>query len=354
MPVGGPQACAAPLLRVLCLHGYMQSARIMYERLGPLRRALKGTAELVFVDGPHAAVAPPAGFRPSAEHDASAATSRMAPKTIATTPAPPPLPAAVAVAGTVAAPPSAGAAAVPPVAHAAPLDAADADAAQQTPSAALAEVADALSPPQWRDGVGRAWVLSQREDGPCEGLAESVQYLWRVFAEQGPFDGVLGFSQGAMMAAFLCTLRDGSVAMLSDGTLVARNRDAALPATPISFRFAMFFCGFLPRYRPLRELFSHRMACPSLHVYGTADAWVRNEWSELLAAQFSDPIIVTHPGGHCIPTTAEKRRAFADFVRGFAVRARDRRSAAARGSASPPAGRTRHEAVGGAARVAAR
>ncbi|BGP12781.1 hypothetical protein JCM10213_007295 [Rhodosporidiobolus nylandii] len=39
--------------RILCLPGYTQNATIFSGRIGALRRALKDTAELVFVDPPH-------------------------------------------------------------------------------------------------------------------------------------------------------------------------------------------------------------------------------------------------------------------------------------------------------------
>lgn len=36
------------------------------------------------------------------------------------------------------------------------------------------------------------------------GLEESVKMIGQAFQEQGPFDGILGFSQGAALASILC------------------------------------------------------------------------------------------------------------------------------------------------------
>jgi hypothetical protein len=38
------------------------------------------------------------------------------------------------------------------------------------------------------------------------GMDESLAYLHKAMVEQGPFDGVMGFSQGACMAAVLAAL----------------------------------------------------------------------------------------------------------------------------------------------------
>ncbi|KAM3854891.1 esterase OVCA2 [Vipera latastei] len=57
-------AAAAPRgreLRLLCLHGYGQSARRFRARTGALRKALRGRAELLYLDAPHRLPAQPEG-----------------------------------------------------------------------------------------------------------------------------------------------------------------------------------------------------------------------------------------------------------------------------------------------------
>ena len=41
-----------------------------------------------------------------------------------------------------------------------------------------------------------------------EGFDASIEYMAKVFKEQGPFDGILSFSQGACLAAILCCLKE--------------------------------------------------------------------------------------------------------------------------------------------------
>ena len=43
------------MLRLLALHGFVQNSAVFRERTGSLRKAVKGVAELFFVDAPHSA-----------------------------------------------------------------------------------------------------------------------------------------------------------------------------------------------------------------------------------------------------------------------------------------------------------
>ena len=54
------------------------------------------------------------------------------------------------------------------------------------------------------------------------GLDESLELIRQTCQRQGPFDGVLGFSQGATLAALLCLTTD-------------------------LFQFAVLFAGYVPR-----------------------------------------------------------------------------------------------------------
>lgn len=46
-----------------------------------------------------------------------------------------------------------------------------------------------------------------RKGGPAIGYEESVQMIEEVFEKHGPFDGLLGFSQGACFVGLLCDLQ---------------------------------------------------------------------------------------------------------------------------------------------------
>ena len=116
------------MARVLCLHGYAQSAAFFRQRTGAFRKALKSeVGEFTFVDGTHPSTA-------------------------------------AFVAG----------------------ESADGDRGEKLGWWNVAE-------PDSRPAISSAYV----------GVEESLEHLENVCKTQGPFDGVLGFSQGATLAALL-------------------------------------------------------------------------------------------------------------------------------------------------------
>lgn len=53
--MGSVAALSDRKLRVLCLHGYGQSAELFRNRTGSLRKGMKSRLEFIYVDGPHEA-----------------------------------------------------------------------------------------------------------------------------------------------------------------------------------------------------------------------------------------------------------------------------------------------------------
>ena len=101
----------------------------------------------------------------------------------------------------------------------------------------------------------------------------SLQYIGKCFQEHGPLDGVLGFSQGAAMAAALCRLQE-------DGS----KED---PLNAVSFRFVCLISGFCPSHglslvepttTPLTQV-------SSFHISGKSDEIIRPERSKGLAEE---------------------------------------------------------------------
>eukprot|EP00887_Chlorella_sp_A99_P002778 scaffold6.g2778.t1 len=88
-----------------------------------------------------------------------------------------------------------------------------------------------------------------------EGWERSLQHIADVCALHGPFDGVLGFSQGAAMACLLCGMQRSGF---------------ALRAAP-RLRFVVAFAGIKARDPQLERCYAAMRACPSLHIVGDRD-----------------------------------------------------------------------------------
>lgn len=128
---------------------------------------------------------------------------------------------------------------------------------------------------------GYAWWRAQDRSGPdgdyavYEGWPKSRTYLHDILREQGPFDGVLGFSQGAVVTSLLC--------------LMPEFRD--------KFGFGVIIGGFKARDPELRR--NYEESNPgfdrrSLHVWGREDDIVPPRASEKLSEMFKNPELIVH------------------------------------------------------------
>ncbi|EFN56380.1 hypothetical protein CHLNCDRAFT_57621 [Chlorella variabilis] len=386
-------------LRILCLHGFRQTARNFEGRTHGLRKRLRDVAEFVFVDGPHQLPAwtkPPAAGEAGAEADAEAGAVAEA----------------VAEAGRG---PSPGSPPVRQESQEAAVGDLDAELAAELAAILAQQQADCEDPteeeqrqrqqqPQ-RQGrqqeqqgqLGgpprRAWLLvpeqyaalqhPQQEEAqeqhsnssaaPGPGLAagyvdewqfqaqtagwrQSEQLLSRVLGDQGPWDGVLGFSQGAAVAGFLAARQwleaqqqqqqqqrhhhhhhqeqqqqeqqqqeqqQQEQQLEQEGFVGAARPGSSRPL----LRFAILCSGYrspLPEHRRVLKAAAAAggAALPTLHIYGTGTAG----WGEdrQIGAQHSaeladcfDPtqrFVVRHAGGHVIPASKAVAGRLHDFL----------------------------------------
>lgn len=117
-------------------------------------------------------------------------------------------------------------------------------------------------------------------------------------SENGPFDGILGFSQGASMAHLL----------------LAKEQKGEVK---LGFRFAILFAGFLSLSSVHDCYTSLTFDIPTLHIYGTGDQIVLSTTSEKLKSVFSDSVAIVHEGGHFIPSMSKYKDVFNGFLERF-------------------------------------
>ncbi|KAK9813275.1 hypothetical protein WJX72_011766 [[Myrmecia] bisecta] len=115
------------------------------------------------------------------------------------------------------------------------------------------------------------------------GWDTALSFITDFISLHGPFDGVMGFSQGTILTSLLVGLQQQGAIM------------KGLP----HFRFCLLFAG-LPAGDPaLKYVYDEPLRTPSLHVMGEKDFVLK--YSKLLAKLFKDPIVIMHPRGHVIP-----------------------------------------------------
>ncbi|VDK79253.1 unnamed protein product [Litomosoides sigmodontis] len=217
-----------PKLRILCLHGYQQSATVFRSKSGSFRRPMKKYVDFVFMNAPHEV---------EWEHGSETDTGSTC-----------------------------------------------------------------VAPADCRGW----WYVSKRfhtrKVKDHEGFEESVQAVVDFARKEGPFDGILGFSQGATLAFLLSALKQrGDV--------------------NIDFRFLILISGFPSRnceQQKLNEMVQSNLPC--LHVYGKSDKIVSYELSAKLVELFDKDmvVVVEHPGGHMMPNMSKHKvliEKFFDIVR---------------------------------------
>jgi acetyl esterase/lipase len=165
-------------------------------------------------------------------------------------------------------------------------------------------------------------AVGDKGDGPVgyQGWDATRSALISVFDEQGPFDGVFGFSQGAALAGLLVGLRSPS--------------GGPTRQEPLTFDFAIMVGGFVSRDPAHAALYGARASydVPSLHVIGRTDGIVPPESSRELAAQFKNPVIVEHDGGHVIAGDEATRQSVRSFLEEMIRRRAARRAITPRAS----------------------
>lgn len=178
------------------------------------------------------------------------------------------------------------------------------------------------------------WSLGADTDGRfyAVGAEESLDLIAKTMREQGPFDGLVGFSQGAAAAAIVAgciglgdpaeeggdggKASGGSAPPPPSSSSTASQIDH-VPTPPLlpraetegfgptwrwrgvaKPRFVLLFAG-VRMTRQYAYAYSGLRNLPSLHVLGDRDP-VRRQTLELIAS-FDDPLVVHHPRGHSIP-----------------------------------------------------
>ncbi|CAG9462173.1 unnamed protein product [Pedinophyceae sp. YPF-701] len=173
----------------------------------------------------------------------------------------------------------------------------------------LARHPDRHSPRQWWDA--RAAVQAAKAGGgksviEYDGFDASLEAVRRFVASRGPFHGVLGFSQGSIMAAAI---------------LAAQHRDRHTPLL-LPPSLGIIISGFAPRDKSVwlgRD--DGTLPYPTVHVIGLADKVVPPAASRSLTQCFTDPLVVEVEGvGHRVPRLEGPHL---DAVRAALVRAQD-------------------------------
>ncbi|XP_057492672.1 uncharacterized protein LOC130778196 isoform X2 [Actinidia eriantha] len=158
------------------------------------------------------------------------------------------------------------------------------------PAEGKSSLAEKYDPPYYE------WFQSSEDYSKYRNFDECIAYIDECMARIGPFDGLLGFSQGALLSAALPGMQAQGV---------------ALTGVP-KIKFVIVISGGKfggSKYsspKLAENAFSSPIECPSLHIYGEDDI-AKPYATELLDSfSFVDPFVIHHHEGHVIPKLDEK------------------------------------------------
>lgn len=125
------------------------------------------------------------------------------------------------------------------------------------------------------------------------GFDESLALVEKTFEQSGPFDGIIGFSQGASFVSILCAMQQRKL-------------------SPIKFDFAILISGFKSLCEPHAIFYKDiEIELPTLHVYGEGDKIIPTLMALELSEVFSNKKKFIHEGGHYVPG---KKFIYNDFI----------------------------------------
>ncbi|KAG1970283.1 esterase OVCA2 [Pimephales promelas] len=152
----------------------------------------------------------------------------------------------------------------------------------------------------WFSDVQARGFNAKQECESSLGLEESIEAVKTAVKDLGPFDGILGFSQGAALVAMLCALQEQNL------------------QPDFNFRFAIVVAGFRSACSQHQRFYKGpALTIPSLHVFGQDDRVIPEEMSRNLLPAFDGAQILLHPGGHFVPAKSSHRQTYQDFLMKF-------------------------------------
>jgi predicted esterase len=176
------------------------------------------------------------------------------------------------------------------------------------------------------DPEAYAWWRRKGDSEPYryEGLEQGFLRMAQVINEHGPFDGAIGFSQGAAAAGMLASVleqgrRDAFERQQSNGGMrfpESFEKDTGFVTDVIQepLKFSVSYSGFGAPGELYQAFYEPKIQTPMLHFIGSLDTVVEESRSLRLVdacvtgrgVEGGVARVVYHPGGHFLPSSQKQ------------------------------------------------
>jgi hypothetical protein len=169
-----------------------------------------------------------------------------------------------------------------------------------------------------------AWFDLRGVNEPPNGLHKSLDLLAAVLKAQGPFDGVIAFSQGTVVGAMVASLLQGEARRKAYDSAsqhradIFRYPDAFLDVNHPPFKFALFYASQMGTGAYSDWLYEFpRIETRFCHFFGLLDSMVSHEQRDTVSIKLGGvegSRLVYHAGGHFVPMDSTNIETAARFV----------------------------------------
>jgi hypothetical protein len=145
-------------------------------------------------------------------------------------------------------------------------------------------------------------------------LPSTLLYLHEYIQQAGPFDGVLGFSQGGALAVMLTSWCEATIRPARRKALGAQRVPVTLDPPQAPFKFAICVSGYCSSPQYYKGFYDPQIQTPILHITAEWDIMVSSLRSRELTSTMGCVQVLHHPGGHYVPTGTASCSAAAKFI----------------------------------------
>ncbi|KAK3294933.1 serine hydrolase FSH [Chaetomium fimeti] len=133
----------------------------------------------------------------------------------------------------------------------------------------------------------------------------ALKFLLKVMQEQGPFDAIIGYSEGATVAATL---------------LLHEQRRLKKKKIQPMFKYAIFFAGWPPLDPDLHNMIlsdetDTMIEIPTCHIIGSLDPYVHGSMALFNVCDPDTAYMFDHAKGHTLPRDKDTVKELGDVVR---------------------------------------
>ncbi|KAL3421918.1 duf341 family [Phlyctema vagabunda] len=156
-----------------------------------------------------------------------------------------------------------------------------------------------------RGGIDAAAVPNLDDDSSNDSAEAAIEYLYDIMEQDGPFDGIIGYSEGATVAATLL--------------LHEQKRFETRGIEPM-FKCALFFAGWPPMTPELNSIVLSdesdlTITIPTCHIIGSLDPYLAGSIALYNICDMDTACLFDHAKGHTLPRDKETVRELGDVIR---------------------------------------